>query len=211
MDEDDYLPISGLQHLVFCERQCALIHVERVWVANHLTVEGDHLHARVDDAGSRTRSDVRLARRLALRSHRLRLVGYADIVEFHRDVQAPERENPLPVEYKRGRRGHWLADQVQLCAQAICLEEAFGVAVPEGAVFYAKSQRRRPVVFDGDLRAATERAAARFHELMANGKTPRGVFEKKCRKCSLLEVCLPETTQRDASGRYVASLVGGGG
>lgn len=115
-EEDDYLPISGLQHLVFCERQCALIHVEGIWQENKLTTEGSLLHAAADASGTETRPVLRVARAVPLRSDRLRVVGKADVVEFHRQLEGPVEWRPFPVEYKRGSRGRRLADQVQLCA-----------------------------------------------------------------------------------------------
>ena len=135
--EDDLLPLSALQHLLFCERQCALIHIEQVWDDNALTVQGQFLHERVDRVDAERHPGVRIERALPLRSDRLRLVGRADVVEFHAIPGEPERHQPVPVEYKRGRRRRWLHDEVQLCAQAMCLEEMLGVAVPRGALYHA--------------------------------------------------------------------------
>ena len=130
METDDYIPLSGLQHLAFCERQCALIHVEGIWEENRLTVEGRQLHERVDAVGDEIRAAVRIARGLPLRSDRLKLVGKADVVEFRKD-------GPFPVEYKRGARKAWRHDELQLCAQAMCLEEMLGVAVPRDVPWYS--------------------------------------------------------------------------
>ena len=192
--EDDLLPLSALQHLLFCERQCALIHVEQLWVENLFTAQGRLMHERVDSGGHESRGDVRTVYAMPLRSLRLGLVGKADVVEFHR--QESGKWLPFPVEHKRGRpkKENW--DRVQLCAQAICLEEALGVKVPEGALFYGKNRRRQPVVFDSSLRAETEETAARLHELIASGRTPPPSYDKKCDSCSLKEFCLPKTLEK---------------
>jgi len=200
MDEDDLLPLSALQHLLFCERQAALIHLEQLWAENPLTVEGRHLHERVDTAPGESRGDVRFARSLPLRSLRLGLVGRADLVELHR-VPAGEAGaavpgipglwQPFPVEYKRGRPKPHHADEVQLCAQGLCLEEMLGTPVPAGALFYGQTRRRLDVPFGDDLRRETEDAAARLHRLLASGVTPKPVREPKCDQCSLIDLCLP--------------------
>lgn len=206
MDADDLLPISGLQHLLFCERQCALIHVEQAWADNHLTVEGKHLHENVDKPVSRISKGVRVATRLPLRSNRLRLSGYADVVEFH---ASPAGEMPFPVEYKRGKPKRGRYDEVQLCAQALCLEEMLNTTVPSGALFYGASRRRIDVVFNSELRHLTEKAAERFHHLIATGYTPPPVHEPKCASCSLKEVCLPEMQQAPDTSTYMAHLIAG--
>lgn len=204
-DTDTPAPLSALQHLVFCERQCALIHVEGLWVENPLTAEGRALHEATDSGLPESRGDVRIARSLPLRSHRLGLVGKADVVELHRTGDdgarlpgLPGRWRPFPVEYKRGRPKSHDADRVQLCAQALCLEEMLGVVVPRGALFYGKTRRREEVAFDAELRETTERAAAQVHELLASGVTPPAVLEPKCKRCSLRPLCRP-----DAAGRSV--------
>ena len=188
------LPLSALQHLLFCERQCALIHVERLWEENRFTAEGRVLHEKVDEGRGESRPGVRITRSLQLRSEALGLHGVADVVELHARVDGGWQ--PFPVEYKRGKPKAHDADLVQLCAQTICLEEAFGVPVPEGALFYGQTRRRLDVVFDEGLRSLTQRTAARLHELIASGVTPRAVKEKKCEACSLKEVCLPEAMSR---------------
>src|SRR4051812_27370601 len=158
MDVDDLLPLSALQHLVFCERQFALIHVEGLWAENALTISGRQLHERADLPGEARGASVRVARALPLRCDRLRLAGKADIVEFHREVadDGTALWRPFPVEYKRGRPKPGGADEVQLCAQAVCLEEMLGVAVPFGALFYGKTRRRKPVEFTPGLRERVE-------------------------------------------------------
>jgi CRISPR-associated exonuclease Cas4 len=191
-EDDDYLPLSGLQHLLFCERQCALIHVEQIWADNGLTTQGELLHERVDLPALEQRPGVRIERAVPLRSDRLRLIGKADVVEFHAVPGQPGRWQPFPVEYKRGRRRKWLHDEVQVCAQAMCLEEMVGVPVLRGALYYAASRRRRDVAIDETLHTQTIAAAARYHELIARRETPRPILLPKCRNCSLHDLCLPE-------------------
>lgn len=188
--EDQLLPLSALQHLTFCERQCALIHIEGAWAENRLTAEGRIMHERVHEGEDETRNGVRIVRGLRLRSFRLGLTGIADVVEF-RNGEAGE--GVFPVEYKRGKPKHDACDEVQLCAQAMCLEEMLGRSVPEGALFYGVNRRRHPVAFAPPLRAAVEEAARRVHELIEGGCTPPAVYEKKCDNCSLFSVCLPKT------------------
>ncbi len=214
--EDDLLPLSALQHLLFCERQCALIHTEGLWAENQLTVEGRDLHERVDSHPGESRGDVRIARGVLLHSLRLGLSGRADVVEFHRLAEGGDEGVPLPgsagrwrafpVEYKRGRPKRNLSDKVQLCAQALCLEEMLATAVPGGALFYGRTRRRLEVPFDSDLRRRTEEACSRLHTLLRSGTTPPARREPKCDSCSLLELCRPDALGRSASG-YLAELL----
>jgi len=204
--EDELLPLSALQHLVFCERQCALIHLEGAWDDNRLTAEGRLLHERVHEAGDECRGDVRIARGLRLRSLRLGLTGQADVVEFHRQPDGTWR--PFPIEYKRGRPKPDACDEVQLCAQAMCLEEMLGVEIPQGAIFYGQPRRRHDVALTAALRVQTENAAQRLHELLRSGETPAAVYEKKCDRCSLLELCMPRVAgQRKSAARYLAGAL----
>lgn len=194
---------------MFCERQCALIHIEGLWAENVLTVEGRQLHEKVDSgAPVESRGDLRIARGLALRSMRLGLSGRADVVEFHRVASVEggvgETWQPFPVEYKRGKPKSDGSDEVQLCAQALCLEEMLGVEIPEGALFYGKTRRRKNVELTGELRAKTEGAAARLHELVRSGVTPKAYREPKCENCSLLKLCLPPESPRRSAARYLA-------
>jgi CRISPR-associated exonuclease Cas4 len=197
--EDDLLPLSGLQHLAFCERQWGLIHIEQVWSENRLTAEGRELHDRAHEAGSESRPGLRVARGLRLRSLRLGLSGQADVVEFHTaaaGVSLPGEDGlwqPFPVEYKRGRPKPDHCDLVQLCAQALCLEEIFQAAVPAGALFYGAPRRRQDVSFCATLRAETEGLAARMQELYRARVTPGAAYSPKCEKCSLLASCMPKT------------------
>lgn len=202
--EEDFLPISALQHLLFCERQCALIHIEGLWAENRLTVEGRYLHAKAHEGGDATRGAVRIVRGLALRSRRLGLVGKADVVEFHRPSPPVTQARPFPVEYKRGQPKRHDADPVQVCAQALCLEEMLGVDVLEGALFYGRTRRRFDVRFDETLRDLTEETASRLHALIGASRTPRAVRQPKCDNCSLVHLCLPDALQpRLSATRFV--------
>ena len=214
MDPDDaLLPISALQHLIFCRRQCALIHLEGQWAENRLTAEGRVLHRRVHEGPSETRGGVRLARRVPLRSLRLGLFGVADLVEMHpppgqqagawREVALNATGSPsptftgwrmVPVESKRGRAKRSDCDRIQLCAQALCLEEMLAVVDEEGAIFYGKPKRREAVIFDAGLRRVTEAAARELHALVTSGRTPPPETGPKCRSCSLRQTCLPEAS-----------------
>jgi len=186
----DPVPLSALNHLLFCERRCAFIHVEGVFVENRYTLEGRFAHDRADEPGSESRPGVRIVRGLPLYSYRLGLSGKADVVEFH--AVAEGRERPHPVDYKRGRRRRWDNDDVQLCAQALCLEEMTGLEVPEGSIFHVRSRRRRTVAFDADLRRETETTVERLHTLLAAGRIPSPVLRPRCDGCSLRAICLPE-------------------
>lgn len=204
--EEDLIPISALQHLMFCKRQCALIHIEQLWDENLFTAEGRIMHERVHEADKESRGDVRIERGASLRSLRLGLIGKADVVEFHR-VEG-DKWLPFPVEYKRGKPKVDESDKVQLCAQAMCLEEMLNVAIPSGAIFYGKTRRRLDVSLDEQLRQETEKAAQAVHELLASGKTPDPTYTKKCERCSLTRQCLPKLIQKKPSVRqYLAKAV----
>lgn len=198
--DDDLLPISALQHLQYCERQCALIHIENVWAENRWTAEGRVMHDRAHGPGHEKRGDVRTVFGLRLRSLRLGLTGQADVVEFHR--QSDGTWLPFPVEYKRGHPKVNDCDRIQLCAQALCLEEMKGVSVEAGALFYGETRHRCDVVFDAGLRAKTEELCARLHVLLESRATPAAAYEKgKCGTCSLLEACLPQSAGGGKSAR----------
>ena len=215
--EDDLLQLSGLQHLVFCERQWALIHIEQVWAENRLTAEGRVLHERAHEGGGESRPGLRVARGLRLRSLRLGLAGQADVVEFHAAAEGVRMAGeegwwrPFPVEYKRGRPKPDRCDEVQLCAQALCLEEMFEAPVGAGALFYGTPRRRLEVPFDAVLRAETERLEARMHEMYCARATPRAVYLPKCDNCSLIALCMPRALAKPAGvARYLARALASG-
>jgi CRISPR-associated exonuclease Cas4 len=198
--DENYLPISGLQHLAFCPRQWGLIHLEQAWQENRLTAEGRLLHERADLPGQSRRDQVRTVRGMWLRSDRLALTGRADVVEF--------RPEPYPVEYKRGKRKPNDCDAVQLCAQALCLEEMLGLAIPLGAFFYGDPRRRLEVLFTAELRTRTESLAATMHRLFRDGITPAAQPGPHCRNCSLVDICLPTSTDGAVdSRRWLAAQI----
>jgi CRISPR-associated exonuclease Cas4 len=185
--ESDLLPISALQHLLYCERQAALIHVERLWVENRFTAEGGILHRRAHSGKAESRPAGRLTRGLPIRSLALGLFGVADVIRFE---AGPDRRI-VPVEYKRGRSKKNDCDRVQLCAQALCLEEMFGRSIDSGDLFYGKTRRHVRVDFSAALRQATSDAARRLRTLIDARHTPRAEPGPKCDRCSLRPVCLP--------------------
>lgn len=191
MDDDDSLAISGLQHLAFCPRQWGLIHLEQAWADNRQTAEGTLLHERADLPGESQRDHVKTVRAMWLRSARMRLFGRADLVEFQ-----PE---PFPVEYKRGKGKPDNRDSVQLCAQALCLEEMLNVEVSRGAIFYGLPRRRQEVDFTSALRNETQILAETMHRLYRERSTPKAEFSDKCRACSLVHLCLPSVGEKNGS------------
>jgi CRISPR-associated exonuclease Cas4 len=200
--EDDLLPISALQHLAFCPRQWGLIHIEQVWTENYLTAEGRVLHEKTHSAESENRPGLRIARGLRLHSLRLGLVGQADVVEFIRlpkDAEGGIRLEgaeglwqPVPVEYKRGSPKISRCDELQLCAQTICLEEMLDTTINTGAIYYGRPRRRKEVDIDATLRQETEKLVFELHRLTDSQKVPTAKYEKKCKSCSLLEFCMPK-------------------
>jgi CRISPR-associated exonuclease Cas4 len=197
VEGDDLVPLSALNALLYCDRRAALRHLDMLYVHNEHTRGGDLLHRRSDRAGFERRRGVRTERGLWIASRRLRLYGRADLVEFRR---TPGRRKPgvpvdevaLPVEYKHGRKRRWDNDDVQLCAQALCLEEMLGRPVPAGAIYHAKSKTRRDVMFTPELRGKTEAAVSRLHALLDSGAVPPAVLKPRCRGCSLRGHCIPE-------------------
>lgn len=206
------IPLSALQHAVYCLRQAALIHLERVWAENRFTAEGQVLHAVADKGGSRKARGIRRVMALPLACRRLNISGVADVVEFLAGEGG--REVPFPIEYKRGKPKLHRADEVQLCAQALCLEEMTGMAVPEGALFYAETKRRVAIPFDADLRALTEETIAALAAVFASGQTPPPTMKRdRCRACSLNELCRPDAVAKPARAwrhRMVDTLLSDG-
>lgn len=207
MEDDDLLvPLSALEHWSYCRRQCGLIHLEGLWAESARTVEGKQLHEKVDLPGMEQRPGIRLARALALRSVRHSLVGKADLVAFYEDAAYLNTGRPFPVEYKRGLRNTFRHAELQLCAQAICLEEMLGVSVPSGALYFGASRRRREVTFDSTLRNETLEVVAEILVLLEGGCTPPPEPGPKCEKCSLIDLCVPGLPGSGALGQYLRSL-----
>ncbi|MCL6591671.1 MAG: CRISPR-associated protein Cas4 [Firmicutes bacterium] len=215
--DDDLLLLSGIQHFAFCERQWALIHIEQLWQENLLTFKGRDLHERADDPFyTESRSGVIISRAVPLLSRKLGLYGTADVVEFQQaapgqseGVTLPGRAGrwlPFPVEYKSGQPKPDDRDMVQLCAQAICLEEMLRISIAEGALFYGKTRRRQPVIFDRQLRERVADLARRMHELFQKGVTPAQQYRTVCDSCSLEEICLPKV--KGAVGGYLRRVAG---
>lgn len=194
MEEREPIPLSALQHAVYCLRQAALIHIERVWADNRFTAEGNVLHAVADKGGKRKVRGVRRVMALPVACTRLNLSGIADVVEFLADGEC---ETAFPLEYKRGKPKLHRADEVQLCAQALCLEEMTGHPVPEGALFYAETKRRIVVPFDDELRRLTEDTVQALAQVLSSGCTPPPTTRReRCRACSLIELCRPDAVAR---------------
>lgn len=208
MPSTEPIPLSALQHAVYCLRQAALIHVERLWVDNRFTAEGHVLHAIADKGGSRKVAGVRRVMALPIASRQFNIAGVADMVEFLRDEGG---ETPFPVEYKRGKSKLHRADEVQLCAQALCLEEMTGRQVLKGALFYAETKRRLAVAFDAELRRVTVETIAALNAIFAARVTPPPThLKQRCRACSLVELCRPRAMVRQAHawrGRMLAELL----
>jgi len=182
--DEELVPISALQHWIYCPRQCALIHVEQVFEENVFTLRGQAVHKQVDIPETEMQGSLRIERALPLCSEKLGLVGRADVVEFREDT-------PYPIDYKLGPRRAKVADDVQLCAQAICLEEMLGASVMRGAIFHHKSRRRREVVFSPSLRNLVGQTTQEVRNLIKTFKVPSPVADARCRHCSLHEACMP--------------------
>lgn len=198
LDSEDELivPISAIEHFSYCPRQCALIHLERVWDESIHTIRGTLAHQRVDIATQRTERGMRVERGLPLWSKRLRLLGRADVVEFHGPI-------PYPVEYKVGSQRKGDHEALQLCAQAICLEEMLTIKVPAGAVYYGATRTRREVIFTPDLQADVERITAAIRSMLQQTQLPSALNDARCPKCSLLDSCLPSVVVRPRRLRSV--------
>ncbi len=208
---DELLPLSGIQHFIFCRRQWALIHIEQQWKENVLTVEGKQLHKRVDDPFfTETRGGQITARAVPVASYRLGLSGVCDVVEFTESpegVKLPGRSGlylAAPVEYKRGHEKRDPCDEAQLCAQAICLEEMLSVSIPAGWLYYGETRHRLAVELTAELRELVRSMAEEMHAYFQRGYTPRVKTSKACRSCSLADVCLPELQEKIVpASRYI--------
>lgn len=199
MGDDDLIPLSALQHYLYCPRQCALIHVERLWAENRHTAEGRLLHEKADEVRVESRRGVRTVTAMPLISRELGIAGVADVVEFH---DTASDEVPYPVEYKRGKPKAHRADEVQLCAQALCLEAMFNCDLSEGALYYGKTRHRDVVQFDDELRGLTRQVIDDVRVLIAHGKTPIAVYKASvCDACSLIDLCQPKLLGRRESVR----------
>ena len=215
MMDREPLALSGLQHFAFCRRQWALIHIEQQWAENVRTVEGDLFHRRAHDGDAfESRGDLLIARGLRVSSERLNVTGICDVVEFHRSAEGIElagregRWSVYPVEYKKGAPKENDADRLQLCGQAMCLEEMLLCEIPEGSLFYGESRRRERVPFTGELRAKVEAMLAEMGQYYARGHTPTARPGKGCNACSLKELCLPRLRRLPAVRSYLSEHMG---
>jgi len=212
--EEEFLMLSGIQHYAFCQRQWALIHIEKQWAENVRTVEGQFLHEKVDDPYIvETRGTLVIERAVPIVSHELGLYGIADMVEY---IKTGDLENsiklekqagywqPHPVEYKRGKTKSDNRDIMQLCAQAMCLEEAYGISIEYGSIYYAQTRRRVQIEFSSELKSSVKEMAANMHQAFDNGLTPSAIMGANCKLCSLLELCVPKLTKKHKSAsRYI--------
>lgn len=201
--EAQLLPLSALQHLLYCPRQCALIHLEQAWAENRFTAEGKVLHQQAHEGPDESRPGIRITRSLPVRSLTLGLTGQCDVVEFH------SSNTILPVEYKRGKPKTHRGDEVQLCAQALCLEEMMDTLIPEGALYYGKRRRRSSIVFDSTLRSLTQEVTRSLHQLIEDQITPSATYQaSKCDPCSLIDHCRPRALRfrRGAASWFARQL-----
>lgn len=207
--EEDYLPLSGIQHFAFCRRQWALIHIENQWAENERTVDGTIMHEKAHSGDVESRGDAVIMRALRVFSATLGVSGECDVVEFNRNADGISLNGhdglwqPYPVEYKRGKPKEHNADEMQLCAQAMCLEEMLCCTIPCGALFYGEPRRRTEVEFTPELRRAVKDSLNEMHDYYKRGYTPKAKPRKGCSACSLKEICLPKMAQRKSVAAYV--------
>lgn len=194
------IPLSALQHYAFCPRQCALIHNEQAWAENYLTAQGKLLHERVDGGEPETRQGTRFERSVHVLSDTLGLSGVLDMVEVSKNGDM------RPVEYKHGKPKPTDIDKIQLCSQAMCLEEMTGRTVASGSLWYGKTRHRLVVVFDEELRAKTLATIDSVRTMLQSGQTPLPIYDKRCKACSLVDICEPKVFGKDKSVGYVAEI-----
>ena len=214
--EDDYLMLSGLQHFAYCRRQWALIHIEQQWAENERTVDGQIFHAVAHDKGRiEKRGDLLITRGLPIKSAQLGMSGLCDVVEFHKSAEGVSLASyeglwqPYPVEYKKGLPKLNEADELQLCGQAICLEEMLLCRIPGGSLFYGENRRRKAVEFTDELRRKVFDMAKEMHDLWEKGYTPRVKPQKGCNACSLKEICVPRLGRLKSVSAYIEGSLSG--
>lgn len=212
---EDLLPLSGIQHFLFCRRQWALIHVEQQWKENALTAEGRIMHKRADDPFfTETRNGVVTTRSVPVASYRLGLSGVCDVVEFTASpdgVKLPNRDGlylAAPVEYKRGKEKHDHSDETQLCAQALCLEEMLSLTIPKGYLYYGEIRHRVEIELTAELRRLVKEMSDEMHNYFSRGYTPKVKTSKACRSCSLADICLPKLQEKVMpASKYIKQMV----
>ena len=212
--EEDYLMLSGIQHFAFCKCLWALIHIEQQWAENYRTTAGELMHKKAHDEGSfEKRGDLLIVRGLRIASHELGLSGQCDVVEFHQSEEGIDlfgydgKWIPLPIEYKHGTPKENKADELQLCAQAACLEEMFQTSISGGFLYYGENRRRSKVEFTEDLRSEMRKTAQKMHEMFKRGHTPNVKTSKRCKACSLANLCLPKLQKGMDVGQYIKQNV----
>lgn len=204
--EIDLIPISALQHIAYCPRQFALIHVEQVWAENFFTAHGQLLHQRVDSGEVEQRGQVRYERSVGVLSERLGITGKLDLLEITGSVDGSNLKY-FPVEYKRGKHKVQDWDRIQLCAQALCLEDMRGVSVTEGALWYQQERKREQVMIDESLRELTLRMIAQARAILDTRRTPAPTNDKtRCKSCSLVDLCMPDMARTDKSTSYIQQM-----
>lgn len=212
--EDDYLMLSGLQHFVFCRRQWALIHIEQQWSENYQTTAGELMHRNAhDESKFEKRGDTIIARGLRIASPQLGLSGQCDVVEFHKSAEGVNIFGYdgcwkiIPVEYKRGKEKEGKEDEVQLCAQAMCLEEMFLTQIDEGFLYYGETKRRTRVHLSDELRNYVRQCSLEMHDYFERGYTPKVKSSTKCRSCSLKNLCVPKLNKKVSVSQYIETHI----
>ena len=214
MNVDDYLMLSGIQHFAFCKRQWALIHIEQVWADNTLTFQGHLFHERADDPNFiESRGNIIVSRAIPIISHKLLVYGVADVVEFHRSevgVQitgSEKRYQIVPVEYKSGIKGYNDSNELQLCAQALCLEEMFSATIEFGYLFYGKSKRRQKILFEMQMREKVHDLITEMYKCLEAGITPKPQAKGWCNNCSINKICMPTIPNKGSTRAYMKSFL----
>ena len=212
--EDDYLMLSGIQHFAFCRRQWGMIHIEQQWAENYRTTAGDLMHKKAHDEGSfEKRGNLLIVRGMRISSHELGVSGQCDVVEFHQNENGVElfgydgKWKPIPIEYKRGKPKENNADQLQLCAQAICLEEMFQTIILDGYLYYGENRRRSHVDFTDELRETVKKMTKEMHDLFQRGHTPNVRPSKQCKACSLENLCIPKLQKAVKVREYIEQAI----
>lgn len=212
--EEDYLMLSGIQHFAFCRRQWAIIHIEQQWSENYRTTAGEIMHKKAHEEGSfEKRGRLLIVRGLRISSRELGLSGQCDVVEFHQHENGVDlfgydgRWKPIPIEYKRGMPKENSADELQLCAQAICLEEMLQTSIPEGYLYYGENKRRSHIEFTNGLRTEVRKMGEEMHELFRRGHTPNVKPGKQCKACSLEDLCVPKLQKGARVREYIEKTI----
>ncbi len=214
--EEDYLMLSGIQHYAFCRRQWALIHIEQQWAENYRTADGRIIHSNAHDGGfHEKRGDIVITRAMQISSSELGISGECDVVEFHKSPNGiyirrlDDRYNVIPVEYKRGQPKENNCDELQLCAQAICLEEMLCCEIPKAYLYYGEVRRRHTVILDEALRDKTTAMIREMHQLYDRQHTPKVKRTKACNACSLKDICLPVLNKKRSAAEYINGILNG--